>query len=453
VDATPATVTIADNETATADLSVTTNGDETGPVDIVFTVALSMVNNTGAAITFDLASIGGTATSGLDFTAIPVGAQISVANGATTGTYTVAVADDAVNEGVETLQTQIANPSLGSVAIVTANATATIADNDANGAPSLVNNAWPIVDGATITVTLTNVSATDPDTPVGTLVFSVTGVTNGYFELVANPGVPVTAFSQQQIASGEVRFVHNGSGAPPSFSLYVSDGGTNVGPIAANIAYVGGGGGTPAPTPGGGGGGESVTPPTQPPGTATTPTGLAPTGFATFFRPGGGGEEPDGGSVNFAEVRPAPAALVLTDRVATPESLLPPVRVQGDVIETTPQRAVIEIEPVRAEMQVIPTRYNLDLDEEDRQRIEVVLNSVRITGLALSVGAVWWAARAAGLVASLLASTPAWRHVDPLPVLGRDDEEEEEWDDSAQDKDKKDDEHRAAWVLEGDSRA
>ena len=31
-------------------------------------------------------------------------------------------------------------------------------------------------------------------------------------------------------------------------------------------------------------------------------------------------------------------------------------------------------------------------------------------------------------------------------------EEEEEWDESAEDQDKKDDEHRAAWVLEGESR-
>jgi hypothetical protein len=103
-------------------------------------------------------------------------------------------------------------------------------------------------------------------------------------------------------------------------------------------------------------------------------------------------------------------------------------------------------------MQAIPTRHGLDLSEEERQRIEVVLNSVRITGLALSVGAVWWAARAAGLVASLLASTPAWRDVDPLPVLGRDEDEEEVWDESAEDKDQKDDEHRAAWVLQGASR-
>jgi hypothetical protein len=176
---------------------------------------------------------------------------------------------------------------------------------------------------------------------------------------------------------------------------------------------------------------------------------MSPTTLVTFFRPGGG-EGADGDGVNFIEVRPVPASLTVTDRVASPEGLLiPPVRMQGDVIETSTMRA--EIEPIRAEMQVIPTRHELDLSEDERQRIEVVLNSVRITGLALSVGAVWWAARAAGLVASLLASSPAWRHVDPLPVLGRD-EEEEEWDESAEDQDKKDDEHRAAWVLEGESR-
>jgi len=79
----------------------------------------------------------------------------------------------------------------------------------------------------------------------------------------------------------------------------------------------------------------------------------------------------------------------------------------------------------------------------------VVMSSVKITGLAFSVGAVWWAARAAGLMASLLASSPAWRHVDPLPVLGHDEEDEEEGYELAdEDKEHKDDEHRAAWVLE-----
>jgi hypothetical protein len=39
--------------------------------------------------------------------------------------------------------------------------------------------------------------------------------------------------------------------------------------------------------------------------------------------------------------------------------------------------------------------------------------------------------------------------VDPLPVLGRDEDEKETWDEvEERDQEKEDDEHRAAWVLE-----
>ena len=160
--------------------------------------------------------------------------------------------------------------------------------------------------------------------------------------------------------------------------------------------------------------------------------------------PVGGGEE---GNEASPVVRPAATATAVEKQMIA-EMALPPVRAEPEAIEMKPLRTDVDIEPVRAEMQVIPTRHNLELDEEERSRIEVVLNSVRITGLAFSVGAVWWAARAAGLIASLLASSPAWRHVDPLPVLGRDEEDEEEYDVTDEDKERKDDEHRAAWVLE-----
>jgi len=99
-------------------------------------------------------------------------------------------------------------------------------------------------------------------------------------------------------------------------------------------------------------------------------------------------------------------------------------------------------------MQVLPIgQKGLDLDEEDRQRIEVVLNSIRLTGFALSVGAVWWTARAVGLVANLLSPTPAWRHVDRLPVLGRDEEEQKEWDDAADEKEERGAPRRARGPL------
>jgi hypothetical protein len=60
-----------------------------------------------------------------------------------------------------------------------------------------------------------------------------------------------------------------------------------------------------------------------------------------------------------------------------------------------------------------------------------------------------------GIIASLLASAPAWRHLDPLPVLGRDEEDEEreahEGEEDERDRERRDDEHRASWILEGQS--
>ena len=123
-----ATANITDNDTGTAALSATTSGDEAGPVSVVYTVTLSATNNTGSAVTFNIASSGGTATSGTDYVAIA--GTISVANGASTGTKSVTVVDDALVEGTETLQATISSPSVPQYTIATASATANILDND-----------------------------------------------------------------------------------------------------------------------------------------------------------------------------------------------------------------------------------------------------------------------------------------------------------------------------------
>ncbi|MCB1079921.1 MAG: hypothetical protein KDM64_19030, partial [Verrucomicrobiae bacterium] len=84
-----ATISLSDNDTATADLSVSTHGVE-GGVDIVFTVTLSQENQTGAPITFSIVDLAtGSATGGVDYTLILPGATISVADGESTGTFTV----------------------------------------------------------------------------------------------------------------------------------------------------------------------------------------------------------------------------------------------------------------------------------------------------------------------------------------------------------------------------
>jgi len=323
-----------------------------------------------------------------------------------------------------------------------------------NDAPVPGSNAFTINDGGTLGIAAANLSATDVDNPVGTLTFTLSGISRGYFELVAAPGVPVTTFTQQQILNGEVRFVHDGSGFAPTFAIAVTDGAAGVGPYAANIVFNAGGFTPPPPPPGGGGGGggtTTVTPPVLPTTPPAPPLGTSggsgQGGLRSPTGPGDGGETEEVGVVK----QSAPGAALAKLLIAEAQTL--PLRAQAEVLETTPSRTQIEVEPIRAEMQVLPTSHQFAEDDEEKQRIEVILGSVRITGLALSVGAVWWAARAAGLIASLLASAPAWRHMDPLPVLGRDEEDEKDRQagEEEEDQDRKDEEHRASWVLEGPS--
>ncbi|MGH6649418.1 MAG: hypothetical protein ACREB4_20980, partial [Aquabacterium sp.] len=63
-----------------------------------------------------------------------------------------------------------------------------------------------------------------------------------------------------------------------------------------------------------------------------------------------------------------------------------------------------------------PTLAFTDTTEDRQVKVEKMV--VQTSGAVLSIGAVWWAARMSGLLASLMISTPAWRSIDPLPVMG-----------------------------------
>jgi hypothetical protein len=314
--------------------------------------------------------------------------------------------------------------------------------NPVNDAPVPGSNAFTVNDGGTLPIGSGNLSATDIDNAAGTLVFNVSGITRGRFELVAAPGVAIMSFTQQQILNGEVRFVHDGSNLAPTFSIRVTDGAAGVGPFAANIVFNPTGFVPPPPPPSGP---PTVAPPPIVSMFPVTPAALPNPIAQDFLRsPGstsGQGEAADKDVVEPGSTLPVASSGATRMSVIVPQTELLPVRAEPDAIET---------QPIRAEMHVIPTRHALAQDDEEKQRIEVILGSVRITGLAMSVGAVWWAARAAGIIASLLASSPAWRHVDPLPVLGRDEEDERDQEAvEKEDQDLKDEEHRAKWVLEG----
>jgi hypothetical protein len=60
-------------------------------------------------------------------------------------------------------------------------------------------------------------------------------------------------------------------------------------------------------------------------------------------------------------------------------------------------------------------------ESPDDHLMQVQKIAMQTSGAAVSVGAVWWATRVSGLLASPMISTPAWRSLDPLPVMGLDD--------------------------------
>ena len=61
--------------------------------------------------------------------------------------------------------------------------------------------------------------------------------------------------------------------------------------------------------------------------------------------------------------------------------------------------------------------------------VKLDTHAVQIGGAALSAGAVWWAVRTSGLLASMAVSAPAWRGIDPLPILSRERDDLEAGDD------------------------
>ena len=102
---------------------------------------------------------------------------------------------------------------------------------------------------------------------------------------------------------------------------------------------------------------------------------------------------------------------------------------QPDLVLAEPP--VLELEPLSNPVKTIVavghklaerlTRLadTLERAMQEREHQGLLLGRVAsVSGMALSVGFVAWILRGGALVASFLVSMPAWRHFDPLPVLG-----------------------------------
>ncbi len=144
-----------------------------------------------------------------------------------------------VHDGSETAPSYDMDVSDGVLTDVDGPSAATITFSNVNDAPQLGNNALTVAEGQTVVLSGANLSAADVDNDDATLTFVASAVQQGRFELVSNPGVPETSFTQAQVTAGAVQFVHDGSETAPSYDMDVSDGVlTDVdGPTAAAITF------------------------------------------------------------------------------------------------------------------------------------------------------------------------------------------------------------------------
>ena len=152
-----ATNTIADNDAATVTIANTTNAAEPA-TNGVMTLTQTAVSSQDTVISY---TVGGTAASGADYTALS--GTVTILAGATTATISIPVLDDAIVEGGETVVVTLTSVTSGLATLgATLIATNTIADNDAATVTiaNTTNAAEPATNGV-MTLTQTAVSSQD----------------------------------------------------------------------------------------------------------------------------------------------------------------------------------------------------------------------------------------------------------------------------------------------------
>ncbi|RZI79798.1 MAG: hypothetical protein EOP38_24410, partial [Rubrivivax sp.] len=166
-------------------------------------------------------------------------------------------------------------------------------------------------------------------------------------------------------------------------------------------------------------------------GSSTSEGGMAvtPTLASTF-------EQPQG-----VRLSAYATALLPTGKLMAP---LPPVLAIGLIEVSSTVQAAFGVTPILldegASALVIQDKAADRHDASDAQDlgelVEMGQATIESGGILISIGSVWWAARSGALAAGLLACTPMWRHIDPLPIMGSgpDDDEGGEGEASAADR-------------------
>ncbi len=105
--------------------------------------------------------------------------------------------------------------------------------------PTLVQNHLTLQPGNKVLLNSTFLSAYDRNHANNTILFVLTGITHGHFELTSKPGVALSNFTQPQLTNNTVLFIHDGSVFAPTYNVTVRSAGIAwTGPSAANVTFI-----------------------------------------------------------------------------------------------------------------------------------------------------------------------------------------------------------------------
>ncbi len=130
------------------------------------------------------------------------------------------------NEGNANFDVTVADN--GEDSAMTDTATVNVNKIDVNDAPTVGINLGTSVNQNSIVVIKNSIlNAADPDDSGAGLYYNITGATNGQVELISNPNIAITSFTQADIDNSQIIFRHSGPLTTASFDFILSDDGEN----------------------------------------------------------------------------------------------------------------------------------------------------------------------------------------------------------------------------------
>ncbi len=310
---------------------------------------------------------------------------------------------------------------------------ATITYTAVNDAPIVTSVTLTLSQGQTVTLSGANFAVFDPDDTNFT--YEVGAISGGYFQLNSANGLPISSFSGADLADNRVQFVDDGFWVPPAFEVLVTDGKLSSAPVSAviRVIYLW----LPLET-------DVDNPPANSPQTAA-PDGTRPVPDKPAYALGSNIAIVGSGGHSLGSMSSATGQSIEATIVAQSAPVFEVIPAMNDK-ERSITFTIVKIgsegnsESVRLSFL---EQYGLSInpsvvatsdqgrasgsfaasmpmthrEDQTPEAFEVKVDATRLAGIAFSVGAVWWAMRIGGLMASLFATVPTWRQFDPLLIL------------------------------------